>query len=69
MSDGGSPLYGSEVLDALEPILGDALKAWAECPMCRVNSTVRYIVQHLNDEHYWTREDIADWLDGTPAMQ
>ena len=36
----------------------------AVCPACGVPSTRFDIVSnHLNDQHRWTRERIADWLD------
>jgi hypothetical protein len=36
----------------------------ATCPACnRRQSNVGEIIVHLNDQHRWTREAIADWLD------
>ena len=36
-----------------------------EPPMkyCYSKQTVQNIIIHLNDEHHWTRERIADWID------
>jgi hypothetical protein len=33
------------------------------CPACGALFTVAPLVTHLNDDHHWTREAIADWLD------
>lgn len=36
------------------------------CPVCAWNSDDANLfshVTHLNDDHRWTREQIADWLD------
>lgn len=40
------------------------------CPACgqwsyadEVDALVNHIVMHLNDEHRWTREQIADWVE------
>lgn len=34
------------------------------CPACRKLGTdkLAFVVTHLNDEHRWTREAIADWI-------
>lgn len=36
-----------------------------KCPVedCTSHQTLYYLVQHVNDDHKWTRESIADWLD------
>ena len=33
---------------------------YGQCPACEVEGSV---ITHLNDDHRWTRERIADWLD------
>lgn len=36
------------------------------CPVCNdtlYNQTLFFLISHLNDEHHWKREAIADWLD------
>jgi hypothetical protein len=33
------------------------------CPECADRGTVPAIIIHLNDDHRWTRERIADWLE------
>lgn len=33
-----------------------------ECPVCRKVSGAHYAVWHLNDDHLWTRERIAEWV-------
>lgn len=35
----------------------------ATCPVCAVKSQVFGVVTHLNDQHFWTRERIADWIE------
>lgn len=32
-----------------------------DCPACGDRNSI--MIQHLNDDHRWTRERIADWLD------
>ena len=35
------------------------------CPCCKDDGIFCYIIgNHLNDKHHWTREAIADWLEG-----
>lgn len=42
------------------------------CPACTVQDSplwekkLWYVIQHLNDQHEWSRESIADWLDTLP---
>lgn len=42
------------------------------CPACTVQDSppwekkLWYVIQHLNDQHRWSRESIADWLDALP---
>jgi hypothetical protein len=38
------------------------------CPgLCDVtHTTVQGAIMHLNDDHHWTREKIANWCDGLP---
>lgn len=33
------------------------------CPHCGFDDTTVSLVWHLNDQHHWTRERIADWID------
>lgn len=44
----------------------------AKCPVvgcgCR-RRIVATVVHHLNDEHYWTREQIADWVESIERAQ
>lgn len=35
-----------------------------ECPACRLNDSLYFLIVHLNDDHRWTREAIADFVDG-----
>jgi hypothetical protein len=37
------------------------------CPAgCRKKVPIAALIVHLNDDHRWTREQIADWLRGAP---
>ena len=37
------------------------------CPAgCRKQVPIAALIVHLNDDHRWTREQIADWLRGVP---
>ena len=49
------------VQDAVMPRWLDEL---AQCPACSHRHVAAYlpVIGHLNDEHYWTREQIADWV-------
>lgn len=35
----------------------------AKCPACAFDAAVNTIIPHLNDNHRWSREAIAEWLD------
>src|SRR5690606_32721160 len=35
-------------------------------PGVRYGGTVSVMIPHLNDDHDWTREQIADWADSLP---
>ena len=42
------------------------------CPQClheREGRILGDVVIHLNDDHYWTREQIADWVETVEAAQ
>ena len=75
---GGSGLNGSCALRAAIDALGiddhgalnySALKQrywflwnYRSCPACSVEDETLAITYHLNDQHEWTREAIADWI-------
>jgi hypothetical protein len=42
-----------------------------KCPAegCRKTLSLAAILVHLNDEHRWTREDIASWLEGARNLE
>jgi hypothetical protein len=60
----------TEYAMALVKLLPD-LKKLVLCPVCPAvpgshngrESSVWYIIQHLNDDHDWLRSDVADWVD------
>lgn len=41
------------------------LDAVSGCPACQFvhNEYIGFVITHLNDEHRWTRERIADWIE------
>jgi hypothetical protein len=41
------------------------LAVWARCPVlgCWGSGSLGGAIQHLNDDHDWTREQIADWVE------
>lgn len=39
------------------------MAAMVSCPVCFTHTTLRRTIICLNDNHRWTREQIADWLD------
>jgi hypothetical protein len=48
-------------LDEWRQVLSDV----ALCPVCqRGGLIVQEVIQHINDDHRWTREQIADWVEG-----
>src|SRR5688500_2999835 len=60
-----------EVLDGSEPSHYRAIVAQypflatQRCPECRLmcDSSPAKVIWHLNDQHRWTREQIADWVE------
>ena len=34
-----------------------------ECPQCAIADLGYRIIAHINDQHHWTRERIADWVE------
>jgi len=52
---------------ALAERFGLAMRGQERCPVCDekpVAGSICDVVAHLNDDHEWTREAIADWLEG-----
>lgn len=50
----------------LSRFLPGAYERGSQCPECQTNNfdgSIVYTVTHLNDDHRWTRERIADWLE------
>lgn len=57
-------------LDAVGDLWGMAalhfsiLDVPAQCPQCTYKAPrLEQVIAHLNDDHLWTREAIADWLE------
>lgn len=42
---------------------------WGHCPDCHTGGEIAYVVYHLNDDHLWTRERIADWVETLESPQ
>lgn len=40
-----------------------ALGIYVNCPVCTKWASLWYTIQSLNDEHEWSREAIAEWLE------
>jgi len=38
-----------------------------KCPACAKRLGLAVIIVHLNDDHCWSREQIADWIAGEEA--
>ena len=34
---------------------------------CKKKLSLAAVIVHLNDDHLWTREQIADWIEGAPV--
>jgi hypothetical protein len=52
----------------------DCLEALRQCPAegCHKKLGLAAVIVHLNDDHTWSREQIADWVAGeqkTPPVQ
>lgn len=62
----GERCYATDVCEILEATYG-YMTVWRDCVHCPLSDgTFLYLrdaVIHLNDEHHWTRERIADWLE------
>lgn len=57
--------YNGDVTGLLPPIWATFLEAGQQCPLCSWgNQTIPTlsVITHLNDDHKWTRERIADWV-------
>lgn len=37
---------------------------YTKCPACSQRQSCISLITHLNDKHKWSREKIADWLEG-----
>jgi len=67
----GDPFF--EIPEEWLGVLGKKLT----CPQCsQVEGILEYLIPHMNDEHRWTREQIADWVEeiepqeqGTPTPE
>jgi len=56
-------------VEKLAEIFPALLQTLRECPDQTCDSpndqhSVWYLVAHLNDDHRWSREEIASWLEG-----
>jgi hypothetical protein len=41
----------------------------AQCPKCKENNVAGNLMAHLNNDHLWTREQIADWVEQIERAQ
>lgn len=66
------PNSGGDINSALEEAI-PALRTSVRCPgvtngvRCLKDGPITGVVMHLNDNHKWSRHDIADWLDTLDA--
>lgn len=44
-------------------LLAQTIVGRARCPVCGCDGAQFHLVPHLNDDHHWTRERIADWVE------
>jgi len=45
------------------------MHTWAKCPECQaVAMPLAQLIPHLNDTHEWTRERIADFVEGVESL-
>ena len=59
-AEGIRPVHLERLFDCLENTL-------RSCPMgCRKRLALAAMILHLNDDHYWTRERIAEWVAPPP---
>lgn len=59
---GGSS--GNSVIDQLIQLVPELASATAKCPACpTAKGPVTSLIPHINDDHKWTRGQIADWLE------
>jgi hypothetical protein len=56
------PLFWNEIDETLRSCLPQ-LPRLSACPECGTEFGTLRTVTHLNDEHRWTRERIADWVE------
>lgn len=57
---------GNAVVDLFIKLIPGFNDMTAACPVDDCNhkdALLKYAIIHLNDDHKWTREEIADWLD------
>lgn len=74
----GRPVDHEEVDDAWLVMLHPPV---AHCPACGIvalstpiddaegQGAIAFLVEHLNDDHRWTREAIADWVETIEQQQ
>lgn len=53
---------GLATVQIVVPETWSCLLLTSACPVCASVDTVIRLIAHLNDEHRWTRERIADWV-------
>jgi hypothetical protein len=70
---GGVSLRGEPPIGLVVTIPDEWLRIanqWTHCPECNTfRGYVAYLIPHLNDEHRWTREQIAAWIETLEAKE
>lgn len=67
---------GNRMMELLLKQMPDLVEVHTCCPaydanqlmlFCGAGQPLSWLIVHLNDDHRWTREQIADWLDAVDA--
>lgn len=56
-----APGFAIDQLNEVFPIIATLHKK--SCPVCSTDDFGWWVIPHLNDEHKWTREQIAEWVE------
>lgn len=51
------------------PEWNSVLLVWFDCPQCDMNVVGHRLIPHINDDHKWTRKEIALWVERQESRQ
>lgn len=65
---GREAIYGTtegnqEHYDQIRALFPYMAETYTDCPACPLRLSLFVITYHLNDDHRWAREQIANWLE------